>query len=244
MSQITLTQEPSRKRKMSRQGSYSSKRSRGGRRSFNPKRVLSHGDEKHFHDTYNATAFDQNPIVTYLDLAAIPQGDTDLTRSGDKVTLASMQLRFKLLPSTSTVANNGFDQTVRLVLFQWIPDDNVDTPATSNAVFQDVSTYQRALQTAYNHDSGYKFKILRDKRYVLEHHLATATAVAGITDAVVQPQIMDFWMVMPKEYKTRQCRFNAAGTTGSGKIYMALITDAANANGLDHQMYCRLNFYG
>lgn len=243
MSQITLTQEPSRKRRRASDSSSTSKRKKSyGRSSL--RRISRHDGEKHFHDTYNITAVDTTPIVTYISLADIPQGDTDLTRTGDKVQYASMQLRFVINRAVLTIGTNTIQPLVRLVLFQWMGDDNIDLPNTSDAVFQDVSTNARALVTMYNHDYGHKYKILRDKTYTLQQQVATATAVAGVSDAVINPQISDKWMIMPREYKERRVRYAAAGTTGTGKIYLALISDSPNGSGSNVSMYTRLNFYG
>jgi len=72
-----------------------------------------------------STSTDYNGACT--DLSAIPQGDTDITRDGDRVQLMEWSFRW------AAVVGDAYN-LVRVVLFQWTPDTASVTPSPSNVI--------------------------------------------------------------------------------------------------------------
>ncbi len=137
-----------------------------------------------------------------VNMTAIPQGDTDLSRDGDACTFSRLDVRGVVYGADTT-------NMIRLVLFQWKPQS---TP-TLGLIFQDLATWGPI--TPLTHDT-------RDQYHVLDDRLL-ATSLNG-------PNAVSFDFSVPKNRLLKQqCRFQGGTTTGSNLIYLGLVTDSAAA---------------
>lgn len=93
------------------------------------KRMITIRQEKKIH-TY-ALAGQMPSLGSLNHLSAIPQGDTDLTRDGDKIRIKSIHFSWGV---------TGYDATnrIRLTLFQW-HGDNVANPPSASDIYQVVT---------------------------------------------------------------------------------------------------------
>lgn len=142
---------------------------------------------------------------TVISMTDIPQstgvtGATDVTRTGDQVTVTSINMRFwwrvgSVLPSS---------QIVRLIVFQWFPPT---VPTLPSILINSINT----VVAPYAHDTRFNFKILYD-----------ATSMLSIDWHAVQFRRF----MLTKKFKPK-IQYQAGGLTGTNKIYFLFCSDNA-----------------
>lgn len=185
------------------------------------KRVLQRNAEWKHHNAVvsGATAF-AGGLNSLTDVA---QGDTDLTRDGDQLTMGKLVFFLELAQSSGV----GFDvhNAVRVILFQWFPQS---APAVSDILDQGTGT---APYYHYFTDKAKSFKILHDKIHRLQRDDPTAGGQVKI---------------FKRRFKVRPGRkkiqYVSGGTTGSNKIYLLLMSDSSVTPHPTAYFHSRLNF--
>lgn len=164
--------------------------------------------------TLVGTAIPVAAAVVAVPLTLCAQGDTDITRNGNKIKLSSISLKINLfnVGAAGSVAN----PTVRLLLV----NDKVSSgaaPALTD-VLDTASVIAR-----YNPDTiGSRFKILMDKRYPFGFKNTTTSTGAG-------RQCLDdsFYKKVSWHVKYDGTTANIADAT-TGHLYAFLYADFAN----------------
>lgn len=98
-------------------------------------------------------------------LSAIPQGNTDSTRSGDSVSLKTLEVRGELYLQ-GTGGTNDFTNQVRVIVYMWHPVSSGAAPVIAS-ILQDVSVAQSLVMSGYSWDSKPQFSVLYDKNFAL-----------------------------------------------------------------------------
>lgn len=163
----------------------------------------------------NASTFNQ-----YLNLTAITQGDSDTTRDGDRVTIDSIQLRFKLQCIDST-------NVQRLVLVQW-HEDTVLANAALSTILQYSSSIPNDIYSPYQIDKNSKFKVLWDR---------TFTQV--LTQESDQISVNVF---INKGFK-KEIQFTNAASSGVGHIFLLYVSDSTVTAHPTIQGWARVRYY-
>jgi len=186
------------------------------------KRVINNQFEKHYFD-YNPDAFNVNTSGSIELLSAIPVGDSDASRSGDRVTIKSIQVKGKLV-------GNDSSNLIRVMLIQYLGDTGVAAPVIGE-IFQSTGT-QLAPLSPYTKDfAGYKWVPLYDALYALDLNNSIKT--------------FDI-MVTPKNFKKKAKPFiqYQAGSTNNaiGQLYMVFVSDGSFSPDVSVAMYSRIRF--
>lgn len=144
-------------------------------------------------------AFTPNSTPTVTDLAAIAQGDTDLTRDGDALLIDKIDVLFN---------GNGADTTniIRYIIFQWKPN----TVPAVNEILQDAVTY--GVTTPLTHDTRQQYHVLHDQ--IIATSLNGPNAFCGL------------FTIPLRRLLKNQCLFVGASTTGTNKPYLILLSDS------------------
>jgi len=114
--------------------------------------------EKKFHD-YTTTA-NVDWAGNLFQMADIDQGDTGNTRDGNQIAPRSIQNTLRLRKHASAT-----DTLVRMILFEDLQAD-YNLPTTITTVLQDDTTTKGVI-SPINSVLVSRFRILRDKRYIL-----------------------------------------------------------------------------
>lgn len=149
-----------------------------------------------------------------LAITSIPQGDTDLTRDGDAININRLDILGSILGSD---VNN----LVRLVVFRW---NEATVPALAD-VFESPSTY--GVHSPMKHDTRNLYHVLYDKLF------------SFIPDSGSYQHVMQMRLSVPKQ----QVRFVAAGTTGSNKLYVGIISDSVAVPNPEYRIVTKIWFH-
>lgn len=162
--------------------------------------------EKHYFDTVINSTIDSTGSI--FDLSAIPQGDTDSSREGDRVRISSIQWR-------GQAYNADTSNVMRFIFFQWLEDDGIDTPQTSEILQAVVIGQPYGVYGPYAKDyAGYKFAVIHDQ--------TLCTSQNGDAN-----NIFTFNMPYAKRKKlSPNIQFVAGTTSGTNKLYLMVISDS------------------
>lgn len=161
-------------------------------------------------DVAENTASDATGEAVF-DLTAGP-----ITDASDKLEIVSVKGMFRLLNPASAGTVN-----VRVVIFQWYIDDNVDVPAKDDIIQTAEDNLRDVIKPLHihNQDNSVKFKVLFDRLY----KLGEATSVEGNEKKVVR------FLITPKKLG-RKYILGTAPSVGKNKIYMMSWSDVADAS--------------
>jgi len=150
--------------------------------------------------------------------------DTTYTnnRIGDKISWNSLTIRGSIV---------GADDwnVVRIMLVQWKEDDQSD-PITFGNVLEDTT---RPWKSAYNHDYGFKFSVLYDRRF----RVANNTAGQG-------NNLVNF-MIRKKprgRFMARTIKYVGSTVYGRGKLFLMMVTDSTAGSHPSIDYYSRLSY--
>lgn len=170
--------------------------------------VLKRRMEKKYHINDNLvwntnTLLDPGTTSCYS-ITNVLQGNTDVTRIGDKLWISALLLRFtfKLYPESTSV--NGQNQTrLRIIVFQWLDSDNYNAPTVAK-LMNDNSDFW----TSWNHDNGAMYYMLHDQFYNFSDNNPCRS-----------------WTI-PIIPKFRKIDYTSGGTSGNKKIYVLVMGDS------------------
>jgi len=166
-------------------------------------------------DNYNNTTSSSAGAVA--DFCAVPQGNTDITRSGDMISLHS----FEWTVNFSLVTAGDNTNICRFIVFQWHGDTAVDVP-----VIGSILNFTAYPISAFAHDNVQKFHVLVDEIIDL-----SLQGPANVTRRGVVTRFK------------RDCRFIGGGTTGTDHLFVAHISDSGAVPHPNITFYTRTNFY-
>lgn len=175
--------------------------------------------ETKFLDYYNTGTFDWLGSA-YFALTSIPQGTTDSTRIGDKISLRGLYLRYNLSCADAT-------NICRVIVFQYFGNTTLHSPAVNEFLQSAYIGTGYAPFSPYTFDYRNQFGILYDRT----HHL-------NLTDhntVGVQKKIRI-------KYAKHDITFTAATTAGSNQIFIVFISDSGVATHPGYRFLSRLYY--
>lgn len=174
------------------------------------KREINKQFEKHYHDHSASTSVSYSGSA--IDISQVTVGDTDSTRSGDRLTIKSIHVR-----GNCYVADTG-GNLIRVMLIQCLRTDSSTIPQVSNEILQStVAGTVFAPFGSYAKDfAGYTWVPLYD----------TTLAVSDTGMNLQQFEIK----IKPKDFKRKAkpyIQYEGGAVTGVGKIYLVLYSDSS-----------------
>lgn len=160
-------------------------------------KVVRKVQEKKYWPFLNSTTI--SLVGSLLDVSGVTQGDTDVTRDGDQLTVKSMIINF-----SNTVADGS--NYLRFIAFQWYP---ATTPTSADVI---LDTTQPII-SPYAHDTRYQYRILQDKLCYVDTDDPNRLCMMKVT----------------RGFKTRTIQYIGGGTTGTNKIYVFVFSDSGAA---------------
>lgn len=148
----------------------------------------------------NLTSVDN--VGTVYAISMPSQGDTYNARQGDSISWLSITGKVSAIHGDTT-------NLVRFIIFQWIPDNNIDAPSVLK-ILQTSSPMSMYVGTK---NQRAKFRVLKD--------------VLHNVSAQGSPQTLH--RVAISGSKMFATKFNAAATTGKGIPYILVISDSGAA---------------
>lgn len=152
---------------------------------------------KYYVSNYLANV-DYNGVISSV--SSVPQGDTDVSRDGDRIMPLTFELR-----GTWAVADSF--NVCRTILFRW---NNDTTPAVTDILDTTFIATGQAPVAPFTHDTRQMYTVLMDQTVFLHTY--------KIIDGLTWPKFK-----LPRV----PIQYLAASTTGSNKLYLLLISDSA-----------------
>jgi hypothetical protein len=148
----------------------------------------------------------------------VPQGTAAGERVGTRIDPVKFSFRYDAL------LNGGSIRRARLILFQWMMNDNTSVP-TAGDILQNTTTAKELLCSQYRIVMNRQFHILLDESFTINP--TTYTSVHG-----------------QRTFKNlRKMSYDAGATFGIGQIYSMWVLDSPLSPGdLDVDMGARLEF--
>lgn len=165
------------------------------------------------------TSAPAGPLAVTAKLTAIGQGIASNQRTGDHIILKEVYL--KVITEIADTYN-----TLRFIVFQWIPNDAVETP-TVGAILQDPAL---GVYSHYNDTNldGVKYRILLDRVYLLNTGSYNRT--------------MKGYRLFGKRLARKKLVFNPTATTGFNQIYTLMMSDSIAAPNPTFAYHCKVTF--
>jgi len=154
----------------------------------------------------------------------IPQTNTDIGRSGDRLHMTNVRLRATIIKDPDS---DQLQDYVRIVVFQWRPNNGTvgGIPPTPGQIFLDEPGLGTpTIRSFYSHDTRRQYSILWDKTYTLSGgSLLAASVSASYTDSLVRYLNTS----IPLKKAAKDIQFIAGSTDGDHHLYVATCgTDA------------------
>lgn len=172
------------------------------------KRLISVRQELKYHVS-QTSALAVGTAGQIFQISDIPQGDTDITRDGDRLMLKKFFVRGSILYSDAT---NIF----RLIFFQWKP---ATTPTIASILLNGPSVAPD-VWSSYAHDQRQMYNILWDKTWHLEGNAAAATSP-------LTPTSQKLFKVTIARRFAKQLQYTAGTTAGTNQIWYLALSDSA-----------------
>lgn len=173
---------------------------------------------KYFDDSLPWTELVNTALLN--DVTEVTQGVGTTQRVGDELKVVALDLRYA---AAVTTGGATVPALARIIVFQWLQDTAATAP-TLATVLLNTGTASDYPLSPYNADtvrSGY-LGVLYDRTFGVSNLLPVAEHVRISVN--------------------KHIRFNAAATTGTGKIYIMYLSDQAASNATDGSYVCRTVF--
>lgn len=174
---------------------------------------------------YKVINFVNTPVASagqFANLTAIPQGVTDITRTGDTLTVRNIHMRMQW---TYDSANTGDTPAFcRVVMYQWHPtvDTNVAFP-TIATILQNGYSGAPDMTSHYSHDQRFNFHVLWDESFIL-----VPPGGFGATSEVYNSSLVRHFNHVLKKRLNRTVQYVAGSTTNaSNQIILIALTNLA-----------------
>lgn len=187
------------------------------------RRVINAQFEKHYYD-YDAILFPVSYSSSIYRLTTTAQGDSDSTRSGDRITIKSLQIR-------GTLASADAYNIMRVIIFQYLGDDGVAVPTSGQVLEGTYFNTVNHVNAPYAKDYvGYKVIVLWDSTYVVDQD-----------DVAKQFQLMLTAGNFKKKAKPF-IQYQAGTSNGVGNLYMMVVSDSGAVTHPSISFVSRLRF--
>lgn len=181
---------------------------------------IGRGREKHHYDV----AQNNQDIIntgTLVNLSAVSQGDTDLTRTGDRLMPKALHIRVGV---QAQAANNLF----RIIVFRWNQSTDDVTPTLQHIV-ESTSYFLSPLN--WDEVKAKTFTPLYDRTYWMPGTTKTDKSWRSFLISLY-----------PKRFGKRPIQFDNTSTSGSGHFYALFYSDQSTSGGPIVHYYSRLTF--
>lgn len=185
-------------------------------------------ERKHHNLTFAYANLPVAPTVSVADFCAIPQGLLDINRVGDRAMIKKLIIRIVMERQQWQVAGGAplgrATTKIRLVFVQWKPNT---VPVALDILNIGPSGGVDYL-SEYNHDTRQEYTILKDKTWPL----------TPVTNLISIVRTFSFF----GKKLSKKIQFVNAGTVGTNKIYMFVITDSVATAEITMSFQARLYF--
>lgn len=185
--------------------------------------VLNQQLEKHYFDV-NPVTFNAGFTGNFQLLTGTTLGDTDLTRTGDKINIKSISIKGSLYSNDPT-------NVARIIVFQYLGDTGVAGPVIGEILQTTGSNL--APFSPYSKDyAGYKWVPLYDKMFAMSN-------VNGINIKLFDIKIT------PRNFRGKAkpfIQYQGGGSNGVGHIYILFISDGGLSPDVSVSYQSRLRF--
>lgn len=166
-------------------------------------RVFNNNLEKKYQDlAYSSTL--SNSGTNFQKLTTISVGQLDSSnRIGDKVSLLSFKYRWDF-------ATPNAQNYIRVIMFQWHPDDSLVAP-TASLLLQQVST-----TSFYNHDQGAQFSVIMDRQFVLNTNNPNKSIYGTVRFGSKLGRM---------KFVNKTVKYDSATTNGPDQLFILFISD-------------------
>jgi len=161
----------------------------------------------------------------FVQTSTIPQGDTDGTRDGDKLTLTSMNV-------SGSVYCGDVTNIVRLIFLQWRPPTS---PSLTDILGKGADGTNVDVYSLYNHDKRSQFKILFDRSWSLAGYGTTSSPYGQDTEKLFRVNISKK-LVKDLQY------VNGSSTSGSNQIFYIALSDSIATPNPTFTFVMRMNY--
>lgn len=166
------------------------------------KQMISRDKETDYIDILPSDSAEVNSAGTITQLTNIAQGDGSNQRLGNSISVSGVRYTGWYV-GESTAATTTI-HAIRVVLFRWLPDTNVDSPTLAK-LFEDTADNQ----TFFVGD-----RTLRKKFKVIKDYLYTFNSRQGPNGSSMK--------LLNKKYirVNKKVNYNEEATTGKGNLYL------------------------
>jgi len=170
--------------------------------------VVRRNSELKYYDVNNGFTFPIAGSWAADLLSDIAQGQTDQTRVGDRLNLASLHLKYVIYDPSTTLALTGMN-TVRVMVVQWFPMVSSQPPLTN------ILANSADVNSSLVHDNRQMFEMLYDKVH----------PIVATRDSAEQHH--SYYCRFPR--KRSQLQFSAGSAFSTNGIYFYAIASQQGA---------------
>lgn len=176
-------------------------------------KMIRKNQEKKYH-TYARTEYAVGGVGAPLieNLTLVPQGDTDITRDGDKLLMKTLRFNYMWVSRSSS----PYPYLIRTLLVQSLESSTSYIPTVST-VLQSTGSDAQGIVSPYNHDNRYRHRILYDKVHQVSSWMSSVGVAAGTDVKAVRRNIT---VRIPKKW----LQFSGGSTDSQNHIYLITFT--------------------
>lgn len=178
------------------------------------KEIRKNEETKWIDNIYAAADINWTAANTFYDLTEVNAGATSSTRIGDRIRFKS--LHFQLMINRGVTGSAAVPTFVRVIIFQWHPDDA--TPPTPTSIITAIAEMQCVINpyVVNNTGRGAAFSVFHDKVHKL--------------DAYGPHGICQDFLLTGHKFLQREIHYNTGVVTGMNNIYMMLLSNQATSS--------------
>lgn len=196
------------------------------------RKMIDARNETNDKDTPISSGTDITSTVLITDLTNISQGDAVGERVGDVVRPQSLQYSIRLSNWGASSASDNIPHNIRMMLIRWNPDTaNEDFTAINNVIIDGTDGVDSLITS--DEVKRKKFNLIFDKQCVVR----SVNSNSGDTYPVAK-----WYKGSVSLPKNKPVRYNEGLTTGSGKLYLVLVSSSSTANTTECKAYLRLRY--
>lgn len=132
-------------------------------------RTLNKRAEKKYHlytESSLSTSYASYHIQSLTDVPQETTNATDTKRDGDSIYARTVRVQGRIYINQTTPA----DSIVRVLIFRWLPNSGNDAPDENSILSSAYTATARNVVAPYHHDMRRKYKVLYDKRFLLNEN--------------------------------------------------------------------------
>lgn len=200
------------------------------------KRIENRQELKHHDTAIDQEMYSDPDANSMILLNGLTQGDTNITREGDRVTYTSIQFRGRV----QAPAINLTSVTWRVIIFR---DMQSNGAAPTAAQLLDSSVITTLVYAPYNTDYTDRFRVLMDKRSTMNSNVVLLTAADQTTQVIPHARKINFkWKL---GFITNYGLGNAGTIADISKnsVYMLVISDRTGISNQGTNMFGGVRMY-